>query len=50
MRVKTVRQDYLSFELPSSPSKVVAAYRELYWRLNQLLLDTPEVLELAHAD
>lgn len=50
MRVKTVRQHYLSFELPSSPSKVVASYRERYWRLNQVLLDTPAILDLAHQD
>lgn len=50
MRVKTVRQHYLSFELPSSPSKVVHAYRERYWRVNRVLLDTPKVLDLAHKD
>jgi IS5 family transposase len=50
MRVKTVRQHYLSFELPSSSSKVVQAYREKYGAINGVLLDAPEVLDLVHRD
>jgi hypothetical protein len=47
--MKTVRQKYLDFELPSSPTKVVAAYRKKYGALNALLLANPAVLELVHS-
>lgn len=50
MRTKSVTQMYLDFNLPSSPTKVVAAYRKKYGALNDLLLATPEVLDLVHAD
>ncbi len=50
MRMKTVRQMYLDIELPSSPTKVVAAYRQKYGALNSLLLANPAVLELVHSD
>ena len=50
MRVKTVRQQYLSFEIPSSPTKEVARYRKKYAQLNELLLAAPELVDLAHAD
>jgi hypothetical protein len=50
MRVKTVRQQYLNFELPSSGIKEVRRYRQKYERLNTLLVDVPELLDLAHAD
>jgi IS5 family transposase len=41
---------YLDFILPSSPTKVVASYREKYGALNALLLANPQVLDLVHAD
>lgn len=50
MRVKTVLQMYLSFTLPSSPTKVVAAYRAKYGAINKLLLANPGVLDLVHAE
>ena len=50
MRMKTVRQMYLDFELPSSSTKVVAAYRKKYGTINTLLLANPAVLDLVHAD
>jgi IS5 family transposase len=50
MRTKSVTQMYLDFILPSSPMKVVAAYREKYAALNALLRANPEVLDLVHAD
>lgn len=50
MRTKSVRQMYLDFLLPSSPTKVVAAYREKYAAINELLLANPAVLDLVHAD
>lgn len=50
MRTKSVRQMYLDFSLPSSPTKVVAAYREKYAAINDLLLANPAVLGLVHAD
>jgi transposase, IS5 family len=50
MRNKTVTQMYLDFILPSSPTKVVAAYRKKYAALNTLLLANPDVLDLVHAD
>ena len=50
MRTKTVSQMYLDFELPSSPTKVVAAYRKKYGAINELLLANPSVLDLVHAD
>lgn len=50
MRMKTVRQMYLDFVLPSSPTKVVAAYRKKYGALNALLVANPAVLELVHSD
>jgi len=50
MRVKSVRQHYLKFELPSSPSKVVEAYRAKYAGVNEILLDVPEIVDLAHKD
>jgi len=50
MRTKSVIQMYLDFILPSSPTKVVAAYRKKYGVLNDLLLANPAVLELVHAD
>ena len=50
MRTKSVTQMYLDFVLPSSPTKVVAAYRRKYGVLNGLLLANPGVLDLVHAD
>ena len=50
MRTKSVTQMYLDFVLPSSPTKVVAAYRRKYGVLNDLLLANPAVLDLVHAD
>lgn len=50
MRTKSVTQMYLDFSLPSSPTKVVAAYREKYAALNELLLANRTVLDLVHAD
>lgn len=50
MRTKSVRQMYLDFLLPSSPTKVVEAYRGKYAALNELLLANPAVLDLVHAD
>ena len=50
MRMKTVRQMYLDFVIPSSPTKVVAAYRMKYGALNALLVANPAVLELVHSD
>jgi len=50
MRTKSVRQMYLDFFLPSSPTKVVAAYREKYGAINELLLGNPAVLDLVHGD
>lgn len=50
MRTKSVTQMYLDFVLPSSPTKVVAAYRSKYGALNDLLLANPAVLDLVHAD
>lgn len=50
MRVKSVHQMYLDFELPSSPTKVVAAYRKKYGAINALLLANPAVLDLVHSD
>lgn len=50
MRIKTVRQMYLDFTLPSSPTKVVAAYRAKFAAINELLLSNPHALDLVHAD
>ena len=50
MRVKSVRQQYLSFEFPSSPLKVVCEYRSKYVGINRVLLATPTIVELAHVD
>ena len=50
MRAKSVTQMYLDFVLPSSATKVVAAYRSKYGALNDLLLANPAVLDLVHAD
>lgn len=50
MRTKSVRQMYLDFFLPSSPTKVVEAYREKYAAINELLLANPTVLDLVHLD
>ena len=50
MRTKSVKQMYLDFILPSSPTKVVAAYRAKYASINALLLANPAVLDLVHAD
>ena len=50
MRTKSVTQMYLNFLLPSSSTKVVAAYREKYGALNALLLANPKVLDLVHLD
>lgn len=50
MRTKSVSQMYLDFILPSSPTKVVAAYRRRYGAINDLLLANPAVLDLVHAD
>lgn len=50
MRTKSVLQMYLDFVLPSSPTKVVAAYREKYGAINDLLLANPAVLDLVHGD
>ena len=50
MRTKSVTQMYLDFTLPSSPTKIVAAYREKYGALNKLLLANPHVLNVVHAD
>ena len=50
MRTKSVRQMYLDFSLPSSSTKVVAAYRKKYAAINELLLANPAVLDVVHAD
>ncbi len=50
MRTKSVTQMYLDFTLPSSPTKIVAAYREKYGALNKLLLANPHALNVVHAD
>jgi hypothetical protein len=50
MRVKTVRHHWLSFALPSRSSKVVQAYRDRCGAINRVLLDAPQVLDLAHRD
>lgn len=50
MRTKSIRQVYLDFVLPSSPTKVVAAYREKYGAINKVLLENPGVLDLVHED
>ena len=50
MRTKSVRQMYLDFILPSSSTKVVAAYTAKYASINALLLANPTVLDLVHAD
>lgn len=50
MRTKSLTQMYLDMTLPSSPNKIVAAYRAKYGALNDLLLANPEVLDLVHAD
>jgi len=50
MRTKTVSQMYLNLILPSSSTKVVAAYREKYGLLNELLVANPTVLDLVHGD
>ncbi len=49
MRLKTSAQMYLDVSFPSS-RKVVERYREKYRRINEILLDNPHVLDLAHAD
>jgi len=50
MRTKSTHQAYLDMFLPSSATKVVKEYRAKYHALNQILLDNPTVLDLAHAD
>lgn len=50
MRTKSLPQRYLDFSLPSSPTKVVAAYRAKYAAINDLLLATPAVLDVVHGD
>ncbi len=50
MRTKSVSQMYLDFILPSSPTKVVAAYRQKYGTINDLLVANPAVLDLVHGD
>jgi len=50
MRTKSVKQMYLDFILPSSSTKVVAAYRAKYASINEVLLANPSVLDLVHAD
>ena len=50
MRTKSTTQRYLNFFLPSSSTKVVAAYRKKYGALNDLLVANPQVLDLVHAD
>ncbi len=49
MRTKTTRQAYLDFTFPSS-RKIVNEYRAKYERMNDILLDNPGVLDLAHED
>jgi len=49
MRTKTSRQGYLDFTFPSS-RKIVNEYRAKYERINDIFLDNPRVLDLAHAD
>lgn len=50
MRTKSTTQQYLNYFLPSSSTKIVAAYRKKYGALNDLLLANPQVLDLVHAD
>lgn len=50
MRIKSVKQMYLNFILPSSSTKVVAAYRKKYAAINDLLNANPAVVDLVHAD
>jgi len=49
MRIKTSLQMYLYMLFPSS-RKVVEQYRAKYRRINDILLDTPRILDLAHGD
>ena len=49
MRLKTSLQMYLNMVLPSS-RKVVQEYRTKYTRINDILVDNPKILDLAHAD
>ena len=49
MRIKTSKQMYLDISFPSS-RKIVEQYRNKYRRINEILLDNPDVLDLAHRD
>ena len=49
MRIKTSIQMYLNVLFPSS-RKVVEEYRAKYRRINDILLHTPRILDLAHED
>ena len=49
MRLKTSLQMYLNMVFPSS-RKVVQEYRTKYTRINDILLDNPKILDLAHGD
>lgn len=49
MRLKTSLQMYLNMVFPSS-RKVVEEYRTKYTRINDILLDNPQILDLAHTD
>jgi len=48
MRTKTMRQMHLDLAVPSSSTKVVAAYRRKYEVLNEVLLANPGLLDLVH--
>jgi len=49
MRLKTSAQMYLELLFPSS-RKIVEQHRAQYRSINQILLDNPQILDLAHAD
>lgn len=49
MRLKTSAQMYLELVFPSS-RKIVERYRAQYRGVNEVLLDNPHILNLAHAD
>lgn len=49
MRLKTSKQMYLELAFPSS-RKIVEEHRAQYRRVNEILLNNPRILDLAHAD
>jgi IS5 family transposase len=43
-------QDYLDFEVESSPLKVVREWQGKYEKINEVLVSAPEILRVAHRD